>query len=92
MRVVYLPSTITSIGLYAFRSDFGDYNIEAVYLKATTPPTLNVDYRFDDLFQGNPPVYIPVGSRQAYMNDSLWADYVNRCRGSLVEYDYDANL
>ena len=92
LRVVYLPSTITSIGLYAFRSDFGDYNIEAVYLKATTPPTLNVDYRFDDLFQGNPPVYIPVGSRQAYMNDSLWADYVNRCRGSLVEYDYDANL
>lgn len=92
LRDVYLPSTITSIGGGAFESEYGDYNIEAVYLKATTPPTLNVDYRYDDLFQGCPPVYIPVGSRQAYMNDSLWADYVNRRGGSLVEYDYNANL
>ena len=66
-----LPSTLTSIGNYAFVRN----QIQSVYCKATTPPTLA-----SNILEGNPiaKIYVPAGSVNVYKAADWWKIYANK--------------
>ena len=73
-----IPSTVTSIGQYAFR----DTNaFTGIKIYATTPPTLNATI-LGSVFsnassRNNPavgyPIYVPQSALAAYQADSKWS-------------------
>ena len=66
---IVLPSTLTSIGGYAFK--FAD--IPGFYCYATTPPTIGTE-TFNTLTLC--PIYVPAASLSAYQ--SAWSEYASR--------------
>lgn len=66
---IVLPSTLTSIGDYAFK--FAD--IPGFYCYATTPPTIGTE-TFNTLTLC--PIYVPAASLSAYQ--SSWSEYASR--------------
>ena len=66
-----LPSTVTSIGDYAFESS----GLTKITINATTPPTLGYDVFENASSLAN--IYVPSASVNAYKVASGWSDHVN---------------
>lgn len=68
---ITLPSTLTSIGNYVFAGN----QIQTVYCKATTPPTMVYN-----IFERNPiaKIYVPAGSVNAYKAADGWKIYADK--------------
>ena len=66
-----IPSSVTSIGDYAF---YGCSGLTNVTCKSSTPPSLG-----KHVFLGTPTstLYVPVGSRSAYSSTSGWSKFDN---------------
>ena len=62
---------VTAIGDYAF---YGCDGIAELHVLPQTPPTIASDYTFYDVNK-NIPVYVPVGTVQAYQNAQYWSDF-----------------
>lgn len=69
-----IPSTVTSIGRYAFR---GMVNLSHIICNAATPPTLQI---YHDLGGTTCPIYVPDSSVDAYKEASDWATYAARIK------------
>lgn len=69
---VDIPSSVTSIGQYAF---YYCHNMLA-YIHATIPPTLGNKNAFTQ--NGNPPIYVPTESVEAYKTAPVWSDLASR--------------
>lgn len=70
LRTVYLPDTITEIGLYAF-----GYNSNlTLYIRATTPPNI-LNYAFRSA--GISAIYVPAESVETYKTASGWSTYAS---------------
>lgn len=72
LQSVSIPQSVIEIGDYAF-----SYNrsLSAVYVEATTPPTLGTDV-FDT--HGEPfVIYVPPESVDAYKQEAGWSDYAD---------------
>ena len=65
-----IPESVTSIGWYALNNHWS-----AVYCKAITPPTAVDSYIF--LYQKEIPLYVPVGSVNAYRIAQGWSYFTN---------------
>lgn len=74
INTIIVPSTVTSIGTYAFANN---YNIMAVYLYPETPPTLTSTNTFNTT-NTNSVFYVPNGCLNAYQTASYWSTYANR--------------
>ena len=74
---VTIGSGITSINEEAF---YGCYDLNSITVKATIPPTLGA-YAFDDT--NNCPIYVPIGSVEAYKAASGWSSYGSRIQAIL---------
>ena len=64
---VLIPSTITSIGEYAFH---GCGNIKDVYIDATVPPTVE-----SNAFSTYGNLYVPKGTKSAYSSANVWKNF-----------------
>ena len=73
---VTIPSSVTFIGYKAF---YGCTSLENVYVKSTTPPSLN-----GSVFTSSPIIHVPVGSEDAYKSATNWSNYASRIVGDIV--------
>lgn len=73
INTIIVPSTVTSIGTYAFADN---YNLMAVYLYPETPPTLQSN-AFTRIYS-NSVFYVPNGCLNAYQTASNWSTYASR--------------
>lgn len=69
-----IPSTVTSIGRYAFA---GMVNLSHIICNAATPPTLQL---YHNLGETTCPIYVPDSSVDAYKEASNWATYAARIK------------
>ncbi|MCM1194754.1 MAG: leucine-rich repeat domain-containing protein, partial [Firmicutes bacterium] len=79
-----LPSTIQTIGLYAFQNSASATNqslLTTIYINAETPPVLSDDpdstvgpnpFRW---LQDNAKIFVPDGREDAYLNAESWRNY-----------------
>lgn len=74
--LLILPDTLTRIGRYAFA---GDGNLQALIIKAVTPPSLAA-YAFNQS-KSTCPVYVPEASVSAYQTAIGWTEWASRIRG-----------
>ena len=74
--VMVLPVTLERIDRYAF---VGDANMQALIIKAVTPPSLAA-YAFSGS-KATCPVYVPDESVSAYQTATGWTDWASRIRG-----------
>ena len=72
INTIIVPSTVTSIGTYAFADNS---NITAVYLYPETPPTLTNTNTFSNT---TGTIYVPNGCLNAYQTASYWSTYASR--------------
>lgn len=70
---VILPSGLERIQAEAF---YGCSSLTSITLKSTTPPTI-WDISFDSLLYKKATVYVPKGSKKAYMSDYYWKKFRN---------------
>ena len=84
LRTIRLPSTLTSIGYYAF---YDANKLDTILLACTTPPTIGTD-----VFSGfTATLIVPCGAVDAYRQHSVWgrfANIVENCDG-INEADAD---
>lgn len=80
-----IPSTVTSIGRYAFT---GMGNLSYIICNAATPPTLQ---QYHGLSVPTCPIYVPDASVETYKTASGWTDYADRIRplSEYTEYKYE---
>ena len=74
--LMILPDTLTRIGRYAFA---GNSNLQALVIKAVTPPSLAA-YAFNE-DKATCPVYVPDESVSAYQTAMGWTAWASRIRG-----------
>ena len=67
---IAVPGSVTSIGAYAFKQNFG---LESFTCFATTPPSLDTM-----VFEDNINIYVPSESVDAYKNARLWKAHADR--------------
>lgn len=67
-----LPKSVRSIGKQAFNNIA---TIEAVTCAAETPPAWNDLAMFTTNVYNHSPLYVPIGSEQAYMSDQCWGQF-----------------
>ncbi|MDD6976419.1 MAG: leucine-rich repeat domain-containing protein [Bacteroidales bacterium] len=80
LESITIPNSVTTIGNYAFS---GCSSLESVYCKATTPPSLENSYVFNNNASGRK-IYVPMESVSEYKSASYWADYAYAIDG----YDF----
>lgn len=78
LTAITLPSTIRSISPAMDESN-GGWNLDTMYLLATTPPSLPVYYGVSSHIPKNVKLYVPNSSISAYTSDSNWAYVINEC-------------
>ena len=70
MASIEIPSSVKTIGEDAF---YGCGNLKSMYLRATTPPTLD-----SPVFSSCPAVfYVPMEAVEAYKNAEGWSKYAS---------------
>lgn len=74
--LMIIPETLTRIGRYAF---VGDDNMQALIIKAVTPPSLAAYAFFNS--KATSPVYVPEASVSAYQTATGWSEWASRIRG-----------
>ncbi|MBR0195239.1 MAG: leucine-rich repeat protein [Paludibacteraceae bacterium] len=92
LTAVEIPSSVTSIDAYAF---IGSTNLQYILMSSAIPPTLGELALLLDWNNGNPIivfVVVPCGSKDAYISESSWADYVNYIYDEMALYGYDINI
>ena len=68
---VIIPSGVTSIGSFAFSYCTG---LKEFYVRNTTPPTVD-NYGFFEFSTSKCILYVPVGSKEAYVTANGWKDF-----------------
>lgn len=68
---IIIPSGVTSIGSFAFFSCTG---LKEFYVRNSTPPTVG-NYGFDEFSASKCKLYVPVGSKEAYVSANGWKDF-----------------
>ena len=68
---IEIPNSVTNINYWAFDGCTG---LESVYVECTTPPTMGSDNVFSDY---TIPLYVPVGSMNAYKAADCWKKFTN---------------
>ena len=68
---IEIPNSVTNINYRAFD---GCRGLESVYVECTTPPTMGRDDVFSDY---TIPLYVPVGSMNAYKAADCWKKFTN---------------
>ena len=76
---IKIPAGVTKMGSDAF---YGCNNLQAVYAKPATPPS--VYYPFSYTTYENATLYVPAGSKEAYMAADYWKKFTN-----IVEMDFN---
>lgn len=74
---VTIPNSVTLIKTNAF---YGCSSLTTIYCEATTPPTLEGTYVFDDNADGRK-IYVPTGSVDAYKAAQYWSEYADAIVG-----------
>ena len=84
---IVFPSTLKRIESFGRAGSYGDVtafqikNLREVHLKSATPPELgHFDYKYEHLI--NATLYVPKGSKSAYMKHLKWRQF-----GNIVEED-----
>lgn len=79
LESITFGSSVTEIGYSALA---GCEKLESIYLRATTPPTLE-PHLFQDPDEGVPDVtiYVPMESVDAYKSSESWSPYADRIEG-----------
>lgn len=81
LQKITLPSSVERLGYGAF---YNCTRLSEIYLKPTTPPTIDSGTGSADLF-GNTPadltIYVPMGSVSKYTSNSNWARYEKYIQG-----------
>jgi len=78
LKTLVLPPSVNKLGFRAFEGTM----LESVYCMATTPPTCERSpydenpYPFIDL-PSSTPIYVPIGTKNLYMNAPGWNVYSN---------------
>ena len=80
---VVIPSTVTELGACCKSDRTADGVDYAIYIKATTPPSLPNN----SFGNGKVTYHIPQGTIAAYSSASGWSSYASK----FVEYDFDAD-
>lgn len=80
LKQVELPSTINNITYYTFETNI---NLESIYIKATTPPTLSSAFIAPNTFYK---IYVPRASCAAYKAATNWSTIADH----IYPYDYTA--
>ena len=73
LTAITIPEGVTSIGQSTFESCS---SLTAITCHAVTPPTVESNYTFDKVDKGIP-VYVPVGSVEAYKAAEHWQKLTN---------------
>ncbi len=84
LKSLTIPKSVVSIDNNAFEWLYGG-GLEAIYCKATTPPTLGNDVFYCTSISN---IYVPYNSLNAYKSASGWNSYANKIKG----YHYDTGL
>ena len=77
MNSLTIPSSVTTIGDYAFDGCCG---LTSVYVSWQVPISIRND--FDGINKSNCTLYVPKGTHQYYSVAKVWRDF-----GKIVEYD-----
>ena len=77
---VTIGNSVTTIGKGAF---YECDSLASVYCEATTPPSLDGSYVFDDNASGRK-IYVPAASVEAYKTAEYWSEYAY----AIVGYDF----
>lgn len=75
LHTLTIPASVTTIGPYAFQYCHG---LQAIYVYATTPPTLQDSNVFTSNFAA--PIYVPKGTLDTYKTATNWILYSSRLR------------
>lgn len=72
LETVTIGSSVKWLGYYNF---IGEKNLKKIYCKPTTPPGFRqcIITLYDDVLHETP-IYVPIGSRDAYMSAPIWKD------------------
>ena len=87
LTAVEIPNSVTNIGAYAFS---GSTNLRYILMSSAIPPTLGEGALHLAWYNGYPIivyVVVPCGSKDAYISEPSWADYVNYIYDESVFYD-----
>lgn len=91
---ITIPINVTYIGQFAFMECT---RLEAIYVEATTPPTLDTGGTYDGQslhesmafdYTNNCPIYVPCNSVDTYKSASGWMKYRDRIQSGTI-YDYE---
>ena len=79
MKSITLPTTLTDIGMGAFKDC---YSLQDIYVKTATPPTFATTGNFQnskdpDKVYNTATLYVPIGSLQAYKEATDWKGFAN---------------
>ena len=85
LKKIVIPATVTTIGESAFS---GCYGLNNLICKGTTPATVDTSV-FQNVSAGQCKLYIPMGTKQAYI-DAGWKETIFT-GGIIEESEYDLN-
>ena len=85
LKKIVIPATVTTIGNSAFNTCYG---LKSVACKSTTPATIGTS-AFLNVSVGQCKLYVPMGTKQAYI-DAGWTETIFT-GGIIEESEYDLN-
>lgn len=72
LQTIIIPSTIKTIGEYAFRkSSYGEKAIENIYINATTPPSISSN----TFSEYDATLFVPIDCKNVYSNALYWKNF-----------------
>ena len=72
-----IPSSVSAIGSQVF---YGCYNLKDIYLKPTTPPTLDDTSAIPTITT----IHVPIGSGEVYRNATNWSSFASKIVEDIV--------